>query len=439
MPEEMAVTQTTQVGVELLASPGTPPAGGSNIKLPTLKMQIDPDFASEEYAAMGERFDAISVPGKEKSKLTLSGPNSYAEMIYGFSALLGDATISTPAGGVNARKFLWAPLLTGIINGRTLQVQQGDAVRARQVNYGRITDLTLVADREKSTVDGSGYAQQMQDGITLTASPTSIPVVPVKPKHWKVYLDALAANVGTSKLTRCFSYSLGYTGAFGDIWPLDRDQASFASDVNLKPTLAMLLSMMADVNVANWWAQARAGRKYYIRFEAISDQLVDNYQTLSVTGTPTGGTFTLTYKGVTTSPITFNSTTHVPTAATIQTALAGLSTIGAGNVTCTGGPLDGTPVVVTFTGALADDTTLLTHADSFTGGSSPALSVVQTTIPYSQIIDVCATPNPGAFKDEAGAYTQEWPFKVLRDPLWTAGNASGTALMIAVVCGQTGL
>ncbi len=435
MPEEMTINQTVQFALE--ATAGTTPGGGANKKPGALKFQLDPDFAHTEYAPMGERFDTVSVPSMEKSKLTLaSSPQTYDELDYVYTTLFGAATKTTPVGAQNARKKVWSPELSGVIAGSTLYVQQGSSTRARAVNYGRLAGATWAADRKTCTIAGDGYAQQIQDGVALTASPTKIGLHPVKPKSWKVYLDTLAANIGTTALARCFSMSLGYTGAYGDIWPMDRDEASFASDVNLKPSLALTLSVMNDSTLANWWTTARAGQKFYIRFESISDELVDNLQTLSVTGSPTGGTFTLTYKAQTTSAITFDSTGHHPTAAEVQTALEALSTIGVGNVVCSGGPLDSTAVVVKFKGALANDTTLMTHADSLTGGTSPALAIAATTIAYEEIIDVCAVPAPDAFKDDAGAWVQDFKFSVVSDPAWLAGNADGTAVIFTTINDQ---
>jgi hypothetical protein len=66
-------------------------------------------------------------------------------------------------------------------------------------------------------------------------------------------------------------------------------------------------------------------------------------QTITITGTPTGGTFTLTFAGATTSAIAYNAS-----AATVQTALEALSTIGSGNVLCAGGALPGAAVTATF-------------------------------------------------------------------------------------------
>jgi hypothetical protein len=96
-------------------------------------------------------------------------------------------------------------------------------------------------------------------------------------------------------------------------------------------------------------------------------------QTITITGSPTGGTWTATYKGQTTSALPYNAS-----AATVQSALAGLSTIGTGNVAVTGNA--GGPYAVKFQGDLAaTDTTAITVSGSFTGGTSPSIAVAETT------------------------------------------------------------
>lgn len=99
-------------------------------------------------------------------------------------------------------------------------------------------------------------------------------------------------------------------------------------------------------------------------------------QTVTITGTPTGGTFTLTYAGQTTAPIAYNAN-----AAAVQAALEALSNIGAGNVVGAGGALPGTPVTITFAGALANQViaTMTADGSALTGGTSPAVSVAKTT------------------------------------------------------------
>jgi hypothetical protein len=97
-------------------------------------------------------------------------------------------------------------------------------------------------------------------------------------------------------------------------------------------------------------------------------------QTVTINGGPTGGTFTLTFGGQTTSAIAYNAA-----AATVEAALEALSTIGQGNVQVTGNA--GGPYTVEFVGQLANQNVAAMTADgsSLTGGSSPSVSVATAT------------------------------------------------------------
>lgn len=101
---------------------------------------------------------------------------------------------------------------------------------------------------------------------------------------------------------------------------------------------------------------------------------VNEQQTVTLTGTPTGGTFTLTFDGQTTGTIAYNASS-----ATLDTALEALSNIGASDLTVTGSA--GGPWVVEFGGSLAaTDVALMTgNAGSLTGGTAQTLSVAEVT------------------------------------------------------------
>jgi hypothetical protein len=106
------------------------------------------------------------------------------------------------------------------------------------------------------------------------------------------------------------------------------------------------------------------------------EPLSNEVQQVAITGGPTGGTYTLTYSGQTTAGIAYNAT-----ATQVRNALAALSNVDTGNVTCSGGPHPGTPVDVTFTGALAgtDVAQMTASAAGLTGGTSPSVDVTTTT------------------------------------------------------------
>ena len=99
-------------------------------------------------------------------------------------------------------------------------------------------------------------------------------------------------------------------------------------------------------------------------------------QTLTVTGTPTGGTFVLEFKGQRTDPIDFDAD-----AAAVDAALEALPSIGTGGVTCGGGALPGTPVTITFAGknAARAQPLITVPVNSLTGGTTPAAAVAETT------------------------------------------------------------
>lgn len=99
------------------------------------------------------------------------------------------------------------------------------------------------------------------------------------------------------------------------------------------------------------------------------DPTTDEQQTVTITGAPTGGTFTLTFAGHTTAAIAFNAT-----ASAVHDALVALASVGAGNVLVTGSA--GGPYTVTFVGALAsEDVAAMTATPSLTGGTSPGVTI----------------------------------------------------------------
>jgi len=95
-------------------------------------------------------------------------------------------------------------------------------------------------------------------------------------------------------------------------------------------------------------------------------------QTLASSGA-SAGTFTLSFRGATTAPIAFNATNAV-----VQSALQGLSTIGANNVTVTGGPANTTALVMTFALDLANQALELVGFDK-TGLTGAGVGTVTRT------------------------------------------------------------
>ena len=105
----------------------------------------------------------------------------------------------------------------------------------------------------------------------------------------------------------------------------------------------------------------------------------NDVQTLTVTGTPTGGTFKLGFGTETTAAITY-STTDATLQANVLAALEALPNIGTGNVTVSSGT-SGTVVAITFQGACGylEQLALTFAVNGLTGGSSPTATFARTT------------------------------------------------------------
>lgn len=118
-------------------------------------------------------------------------------------------------------------------------------------------------------------------------------------------------------------------------------------------------------------ARNRVADRWDIELRGLVAGTGNEVQSVTITGAPTGGTFTLTYSGQTTAAIAWNAS-----AATVQAALVALNNIGAGNVVARGGPFPATAVTVDFIGTLAatDVVQMTGSAVGLTGGT-PVLTI----------------------------------------------------------------
>lgn len=151
---------------------------------------------------------------------------------------------------------------------------------------------------------------------------------------------------------------------------------------------------------------------------------VNEVQTLTATGTVSGGTYALVLDGV-----TIASVAHNATVATIQAAIN--AALGAGQITVGGGAFPGTPLTFTFGGVYAGtNVPTITVTDAVTGGGSIAMA--QTTAgvagngKYGKYTD--------ANSDGTGVFVGflKWPCTVASDGTVTMGqnpdNAPGAGL-----------
>lgn len=187
-----------------------------------------------------------------------------------------------------------------------------------------------------------------------------------------------------------------------------------------KGDLVSVSDAIAAARIAAGLARTGAGYTYQLAGAPVAG--TSEVQTLTKSGTLSGGTFKLGFDGEETDAIDYNAS-----AATIVTALEALTGIGSGGVTATGGIISTTAVVVTFAGTLARlAQPLLTLADNSLTGSTPSIGIVETTP------GVDATQSGEAAK---GALLQDSTNGLLylntgtqAQPVWTRIGAHSTEL-----------
>ena len=140
-------------------------------------------------------------------------------------------------------------------------------------------------------------------------------------------------------------------------------------------------------------------------------------QTLTIGGTPTGGTFKLAYEGNRTAAITW-SATNSTLLANINTALDALPGFTAGDLVATAGTLTagiGT-ILITAAGTLArQPVTLLTVDTNSLTGTTPTLAIATTTAGVAATgrgsgkgTFLTDTTNGIAYINTGTAYTPTW-------------------------------
>lgn len=128
---------------------------------------------------------------------------------------------------------------------------------------------------------------------------------------------------------------------------------------------------------------------------------VQEVQTVTISGGPTGGTFTLTYAGQTTAAIAYNATSSA-----VQSALEALSNVEPGDVTVSGSA--GGPYVVSFATALGNVSQMSASGASLTGGTSPSVAVATTTAGAAAATIGYRAPLIGSTPNADGVSVEFW-------------------------------
>jgi hypothetical protein len=261
VPERATISQQAQVGVE--STPGT--AVPANKLLTSLGFDPSPNLNFAEFAPPGFKFNTVVALLQEWTQSGLTGYPTYSEIVYALASVLDNPTPTT-ASGVST--WIHQPKSSLPDTVATFTIERGDGVQAERVTNGIITEFGISFSRTQSQLSGSMLGKALETGITLTAAPTAIDLIPILPTQVDVYIDPTTNAFGTTKLTRCLSAAFNIQNRFGPLWVLNSTLSSFVTTVELKPRATLEVSLEADAVGMSFLADARVGTKRKMRIKA---------------------------------------------------------------------------------------------------------------------------------------------------------------------------
>jgi hypothetical protein len=254
----------------------------------------------------------------------------------------------------------------------------------------------------------------LTDNISLTASPTAVAQNPAVGANFNMYLDTTSGGIGTTQLTDVLEATFAPSGFYDPYWPINRANASFTNIVDKEKKQELKFAVQANSTGIGFKSNYLAiGARAYVRVAGVGP-MIENLYTVAL-GSPSAGTFTLTFNGQTTAGIAFGATISA-----VQTALVALSSVGTGNATVTGST--GGPYTVQFAGALANTAQALTGSGAgLTGGT---FLVTAAPVYAALTHDLCVfIADVSEFGDADGVYKVEYTCHVAEDTAWASGTA----------------
>lgn len=270
-----SISQTVQVGVEGAGTPGTAVAANKKLQSLSIEPAVNPE--TDQFRPMGTKWPTLVTLTREWVTAGVSGSPTYDEIIYPLSSVLEAATVTQPDATNAPSAYLWtfAPSSTDIDTIRTFTVEQGDSTRAHRFAHGVFTEFGLDISRGGIDLSGSMIGTALQDGVALTAAPTTLPLIPVLPNDVSVYMDNTAAGLGTTKLASgagpAFSAAVNIGDRHGPVWPIDAAVDSFAGTVETEPSGSLELTLEADATAMGLLTTLRNGATKFIRIESVGN------------------------------------------------------------------------------------------------------------------------------------------------------------------------
>ena len=252
MSVNAAVFQRVQLGAEV--TPGTLVAAskrlGCTMFRPVPRVPLTP------FRPVGSKFPTAQTKQKEWTAFEYSGDIGYVDMLYILNSLLKKVAGGTPT---------FIPDTWGPDSIQTYTMEHGSSLQAQKFGFGVISAMALTFSNTEASLRGSGFGQAMAGGITMTAAPTDVPVVPVDPASIDLYVGDTVA--GLALVQRGLGVTLNFADKVGPAFFLKSSVSSFEDVVERPVTYGINLSVEHNSTAEGYMADLRAAKKKFLRIK----------------------------------------------------------------------------------------------------------------------------------------------------------------------------
>jgi hypothetical protein len=229
------------------------------------KIEVD----VHQFRPSGFKYPTIAAPTRDFVTGSYSGPASYNEIVYILGSSVTKAVVTTPVGGTLTRLWTYSP--SGIANDdpRTYTFEIGSAEGAERITHGMFSSFNMSWEaRGEVNIEGDLMGGPIVDGITLTATPTQIALIPILENEIDVYIDGTEGAIGTTKYTRVLKGSIEITDRWDYLWTVNSAVTGPAAHLEPIPTAEVKITLGADSTGMALLDVLRAGNSLFMEVRA---------------------------------------------------------------------------------------------------------------------------------------------------------------------------
>ena len=276
----MAVSPTVfrifNIGAE--TTPGT--EVDADVRISGTQVTMRPQVQTTQYRPSGYRWETVSALNKDWAQMTLSGPVTYTEACYWLES---GFKVATPSGSADYTR-VYDMSTTAANTTQTYTIEGGDSNRAQLFTGGQVDSIGMRFTRDGvEWVNTTMFAQELQDGITLTSSPTAVALIPVLPTQVSVKMAAAQSGLtAASALTDWINAEWSVQNIMAPYWSLNAD-SSYSDRVAQVPNGSV--TFLAPVNSAGMGelSNIRTGTTRFMRIQAVGATIGAGPATYAIT------------------------------------------------------------------------------------------------------------------------------------------------------------